>query len=390
MTIVFIHKVGISPTMGGISRITHTLGETFEKMGHKVFYCGFEKKDDIVYSKNQFFLPKCGESYIESIKDFVVFCKDNKVDYIINQSSTYLPVLRFLSQLHTAPEFQAKIVTCYHNCIMTQAYNYAYQNEYYLKKRGLGILFDIERIWPMKKLLIELHKHRSHSLYKKSLEFSDAIVFLNEGQKNEFLEMCGIKEFPNSYIIPNCVNLIEDKIYSKENIVLWVGQFDNRIKRPDLMIKIWEKIANKAPNWKLIMLGDGSDFPAMKDYVSAHKIPNIELLGRTDSFPFYDRAKVVCVTSVHESFSLVTVEGMMHKSPVVLFDSFPMASNLVNDGVNGYLVKNFNHTSFEKNLLTLIKDEEIITSMGEEAYKSVLRFNTMEVGKAWIKTLNEI
>ena len=42
-------------------------------------------------------------------------------------------------------------------------------------------------------------------------------------------------------------------------------------KRPMLALKIWERIASKNPNWKMIMIGDG-------DYLNILKIIKKEVI----------------------------------------------------------------------------------------------------------------
>lgn len=390
MNIVFIHSVGISPTMGGISRITHTLGNAFFSIGYNVFYFGFNKERNIEYDNNQRFLDKNNPLSVINIDNFIKFTNDNKIDFVINQASTCIFVLDFLQSIFNDDRFQAKIITCYHNCIMTQAYNYAYQNEYVLKKLKLGILFYIEKNKLVNRLMTIVYKWKKRSLYSKSFSFSDAIVFLNQGQKNEYMEMCAINDSPKFHILPNCVNKIETREYYKQNIVLWVGQFDNRIKRPDLMIKIWSNISSKVPDWRLVMIGDGTDFSEMESLVFKLHIPNIELVGRAESYPYYEKSKIVCVTSVHESFSMVTVEAMIHRCPVILFDSFPMARELIKDKQNGRLIKAFDLKAYEAALIGLMTDDKQLLEYSNKAFSTAFLYDTENICKEWIAKLNYI
>ncbi|MFK2372253.1 hypothetical protein NXW84_13750 [Bacteroides fragilis] len=86
MNIVFFHGNGIVPTLGGISRITDTLGALFVDKGNNVWYIGAQDKHKgQKYCSWQSFLPSSELFADENIRYIINFIKKHQVDVIINQ-----------------------------------------------------------------------------------------------------------------------------------------------------------------------------------------------------------------------------------------------------------------------------------------------------------------
>ena len=220
-------------------------------------------------------------------------------------------------------------------------------------------------------------------MYKKVVESANVNVVLNSGQEEELINMIGSINKKNICIIPNCISIDNDDLSEKENIILWCGQFSCRIKRPDAMLDIWKIIYNEFPKWKLCMVGDGEDLEEMKQYALKKGIDNVIFTGRTDSSVFFRRAKIGCVTSTQESFSLVAVEAMNHYMPIVVFNSFTMAKELIVDDVNGYLINNFDKDNFARKLRLLMADDNKRISMGNNSKKIALNYHPEKIYQYW-------
>lgn len=367
--VLFLYIKAVQPNIGGIGRITYTLGELFRTEGHKVWYVATGKSKGEKIDKAQIFLTEDDYFSKANYDQLSKFILDNKIDVIINQIAPHKPVALLFERLKEEIGDRIKLVNCFHTSVLTPAYNYAYQVEYSLRKKNMGFVFHLLRWKPVKKYLIRSYIKHYRDLYKEAVESADVNVVLNEGQKEELCKMIGVKSHPSVQIIPNCIPAAVITDIGKENMVLWCGNFSCRVKRPDLMIDIWNHVSKNHTDWKLVMAGDGPDFEEMKSYAVSNKVASIEFTGRVNPEPYFEKAKIVCITSSQESFSLVAVEGMQHEAPVVLFNSFTMASKLVENGLNGYLIDNFDKGEFEMGLSTLMADENKRIEMGKNASK---------------------
>ena len=121
----------------------------------------------------------------------------------------------------------------------------------------------------------------------------------------------------------------------------------------------------------------------MQKRVEVNKIQNIIFEGRVVPDTYYDRAKIICVTSVHESFSLVTIEAKHHGVVPIVQDSFPMAKEIVNDGVDGLLVLPFNRKDFVDKLDYLMSNEKLVKDYSRQAIENSQQYQVQRISSLW-------
>ena len=368
MNILFLLGPNVNPQNGGVARITHTLANKFIENGHNIWYLGYRKVCEDDPDRQLYFPTAKLVSSNDNIKYLEKLLIEKSIDIVIVQHN---PCREYLQMLQTCKvKHSFSIVSCFHNLVLTQVQNYAYLHEYKLRNRHLTFIYKVIKNRCVKKLLVGLYILKYRSLYKYVIDNSDISIVLSEGQKYEILKMIG-RKFDNSIkIIPNCCDEKNANITDKSNEVLWVGRVDCDVKRIDFMIDVWSKIQKKHPNWILRVLGDGPALQEIKRSTVRSNINNIIFEGRVIPDAYYDRAKILCVTSSLESFSLVTIEAKMHGVVPVVQNSFPIASEIVNHGVDGLLVNPFNLNEFTETLSCLMSDEILIKKYSDCAMLS--------------------
>lgn len=384
--ILFFHRNAISGNAGGISRMTENLSDLFEKKGHTVFFLSVERRADIRDVNKQLYLPSNELDSDININTFVKILKDNKIDTVINQDAAFSDVSSMLKSVKEITDI--KIITCYHNCILTPIFNYHYQQEFKLVAKHLGFVIPFLKLKVVKRFLISLYVRGHRKQYLDTYEISDKIVLLSPGQKEEWEMMTGIKDTKGRIrIIPNCMHIKPYSTYHKKNMVLWVGTIESYIKRPEVLLSIWHTLKD-TDDWELVFIGDGSSLSYLKKQTSNWKLKNVRFAGRVESpEEYYKEAKILCVTSAHESFSLVTVEAMMYNMVPILFDSFSMASSLVKDGYNGVLIKPFDKVEYAQKLNFMLTASDTLSRMSLIENESVQKFDLDNVYPLWEKEL---
>lgn len=96
-------------------------------------------------------------------------------------------------------------------------------------------------------------------------KFADGIVFQTDGAKDYFNDTVKSK----SIIIPNPVTVTSTKNvpYSKrDNKIVFVGRFEIKQKRQDIMIEAFRKVHKVYKEIKLIFYGDGPDMPVLRKW----------------------------------------------------------------------------------------------------------------------------
>lgn len=381
MNILFYHRNGIYPTSGGISKITCNLTSIFRAKSHNVYYLAIRpiKNKDYKYDKNQYFLPTETIDKPENISFIEDLIDNKKIQFVINQCPFDTDFLNCISKLKSKHNF--KIISCYHNSIITPVKNYAFQKEWYWKNAHKSWVFMLMKQSLVKKLAVNLYIFRNRCKFRQTFEKSDAVVVLCDGLKRELLSMIGINDSSKINVIPNfnTTHLLYNQ--KKENTVLWVGTTEFQTKRLDFMLEIWSAVYSNNPDWKLVVLGDGANLADAKSYVEKSGIKNVSFEGRVTPKNYLESAKIICITSSHEAFSLVTIEGLAAGVYPVVNNSFPAASMLIKNKENGSLVKSFSRSDFVRELDRVMNSP---LPSPESLAASVEKYNPEQAYQNWM------
>lgn len=382
MNILFVHSNGIVPTAGGISRTTANLARLFRQRGHNIwFLSATDRQPGVEYDNNQHFLPSASVADSKNEEFVTKLIVDNGICFVINQSPFSFPIVSLLHRC--SGKSGVKVISCYHNSILTPVIRYAYCHEYQLKQRRLGLLFHLLRWKPVADIIVRVYIAKWRQKFRETVDMSDVVVMLCDGQVEELLRMCGYDHCEKARVIPNCIPAVENTDKKKRQIVVWTGTFDYAIKRPDYMLRIWQKISPRHPDWKLYMLGDGPSLSAMKKMAEQNRIKNVVFTGRVVPDEYYSKSQIQCVTSVHEAFPMITVEAMSHQAPVIAFNSFTSAEYIIKDHYSGILIEPFEINKYADQLDHLMNDTITCLNMGDNAKKSLSRFSEEEIYCLW-------
>jgi len=147
------------------------------------------------------------------------------------------------------------------------------------------------------------------------------------------------------------------------------------------LAQIFNKVIEKECNAKLILIGsdaidvkkDISTFKLMQDIFSDKAKTNTSYLGKVpySEIDNYIKNAHVCVfPSFAETFGMVTVESMALQKPVVN-TNIGWANEIIDDGINGYLVHPTETNRYVEKIINLFNDENLCTEIGETARKKV-------------------
>ena len=99
---------------------------------------------------------------------------------------------------------------------------------------------------------------------------------------------------------------------------------------------------------------------------------------------------MLLMTSLYEPFGLVLVEAMSCGIPVVAFDCPYGPSDIIQDGVDGYLVEAGNVEAYSGRVCQLIENEELRRKMGQNGFLSAQRYRAEMVMPLWNQLCNEL
>lgn len=182
------------------------------------------------------------------------------------------------------------------------------------------------------------------SFFKKHRVFPVAISSAVQKSIENFF---GIK---NSVVILNGIN-IDNFNYSidyfkRRNDFIFIGRF-TEIKHPLSIIQAFERVQKKSNDSILTMLGIGPLLDSCKEYVSNHKLKNVEILGfQENPASFLENSRFLLLSS--------SVEG----NPIVVNEAIASGTYVISTAVGGLpdIVNDETGTLFKFSEETLIDD----------------------------------
>ncbi|EXU67139.1 glycosyl transferase [Streptomyces sp. PRh5] len=164
------------------------------------------------------------------------------------------------------------------------------------------------------------------------------------------------------------------------------------VKRYDLLVAAWEKVAAKHPDWRLRIYGRGPQLPALRRQIDELGLAgHITLMGAHSPIETeWAKGAIAAVTSREESFGMTIVEAMHCGVPVVATDCPHGPGEIITDGQDGLLVPVGDADGIAKGLLTLIEDDELRRSMGAAARIAAERYAPERVAASYERLIEEL
>lgn len=199
-------------------------------------------------------------------------------------------------------------------------------------------------------------------------------------------------DVPNAVQIYNPAMEIGQVQASLDNKVMAAaGRLSFQKNYPE-MLYAWAKVVEKHPDWTLKIYGDGPERKNLQKMVAA-MFPdgNVKLMGRTsDMKPAYMDCSGLVLSSRFEGFPMVLLEASSYGVPMVSYDCPKGPSEIIEDGVNGYLVKNGCTEELADRICRLIEDNQRRKEMGKNAWQMAGRFGIDAIMDKWVELFNRL
>ena len=137
--------------------------------------------------------------------------------------------------------------------------------------------------------------------------------------------------------------------------------------------------------------GEGKDKEKLKSLIEKYGLMNVKLMPyATRLDEEMDKASVYALSSIYEGFGLVLIEAQAKGLPCISFNCKHGPSEIITDGVNGFLVEPGDLNGFADKLLKLITDYELRKTFSDNAQKDLYRFDVDYVVDQWVEMLESI
>ena len=222
-----------------------------------------------------------------------------------------------------------------------------------------------------------------HLVYR----FSDAYILLSPSYVTIFKKFAWIPSGKKIFVISNPVVIDKITDIEREKAMLYVGRLTETEKRVDRVIDIWKHLADRLPDWRLDIVGDGPDRARLEE--CARGLARITFHGFQKPNRFYAQSKMLLLTSDFEGFALVLVECMAMGCVPVVYASYPAAKDIVRGG-GKLLTPPFSALEFADAIVELARNEDKLNEMSARALTIVDDFGLAPIMKKWDSALNAL
>lgn len=231
---------------------------------------------------------------------------------------------------------------------------------------------------------IQRLRNKSYDRYIRKVQ---KVVALTNGDAAEWR-----KVNPQVEVIPNMVHLNETGLCSdcRSKSAIFVGRYTAQ-KDIGSLLRIWRIVNSRHPDWQLHLYGGYGNEPGKWQREVSRMNANVFIHKPTSQvFDRYRESSMLLLTSLHEPFGLVLPEAMSCGLPVVSFDCPYGPADIINDGVDGFLIKDRDIEAFANRVCQLIDDEALRVEVGKAAIASSQRYQASLIMPLWIKMFKQV
>ncbi|MDV2315133.1 glycosyltransferase [Vibrio cholerae] len=223
-------------------------------------------------------------------------------------------------------------------------------------------------------------------LMRKFYNKLDFFIFQSNGIKEDMLKNFAVKR--NYAVIHNpIVNISAKENIRKDIDLLYVGRLVEQKNVIDILTVI-KRLSEKGVDCSLTIVGDGPKRSELEEFCTNNGLLHLVTFAgqQSNTADFYQRARVTLLTSFNEGFPNVLVESISYGTPVISYDCPSGPKDIIEDGVNGFLVEYLNINEFADKVEFSLKypwDKKSIIKTSE-------RFKLESIAKQYEQVIEQV
>ena len=373
--ILFVLTPALDPNVGGVQMATWRLGTFFHDSGHVVGVFSFTQRGHSPQAFASLFaaLEEGSAESKTNRRALGAAIKEFRPDVVINQ----MPYEHAIGEVLTRYK-DYLLLGCLHNTLYSVRAN--------LDAYGKEILPRWIQPWfrnPIGRAgMLQLHRVRHRRDLTRILATYDGFVMFGPPNLDELGYFVPGFDRDKIALIPNSIPFVPEAVPAKEKRLLWLGRVGYGQKRADLILSVWKQVSARLPDWHLDIVGGGPALVDIRRGVEEHGIPQVEIHGKQVPDDYYRRAAIFFMTSSFEGFPNTLVEAQSFGTIPVIFDSYPVASWIVEQGRNGFLIPPFDVEAMAQTIVEIAESAER-DRLARQALDSARRFEIEKVGTMW-------
>ncbi|CAG2158748.1 glycosyltransferase family 4 protein [Cupriavidus numazuensis] len=342
---------GTLNAMAGAERMTAVIANALAESGHTVSILSLWDKDscfplhpsvghEALFAER----PSFKKAYLATVAGIRRYCRDRKVDVLV-QVDTMLALFALPATV------------------------------------GLGV----EHIaWEHCHFDEDLGRRARRFARRLAARYCKHVVVLTEGDRQRWEDALR----PRSHVvaIPNPLPFAfpVEPAPRTAKTVLAMGRLVHA-KGFDVLIRAWKQVSAKAPDWNLLIHGEGEERQALTALIEELGLKdNVSLPGICqNAAEAYRNASVFCLSSRYEGFGLVLIEAMAFGLPIVSTDCKRGPNELLQHGRNAWVVPLDDATALAHGILASLDNASLADQFVECGRNSATAFDLKCIARQW-------
>ena len=243
------------------------------------------------------------------------------------------------------------------------------------------------------KIAAEHHYHNNSKKYINILKYKynniDYLLALTKTLEEDYHHFLKHNHHTKIVLMPNMLESIPTKKSTLEKKeIITMSRLDYGKKNDDI-IKAFAK--TNYQNWHLSILGDGSEYENLSSLIKElHLENNVSLEGyipKEKLEGYLLNSSIFLMASLTEGLPMVLLEAMSYGLPCIAYETASGVNDIIDNGKNGYVIKERNEELYVKKLQSLMDDPTLRKKMSKEALEKVKCFSKENIVKKWYNIL---
>lgn len=344
-------------TIGGCQRVTislaNSLCERYE--AHLLSLCEVPKNHGYSVDKrvkiHSFGMPldMRARKSLTLLPKLIKFLCDNDIDILFIAGSLPIPLVSVVK-----PFVKSKIVFCDHENLAGR---------------------DKKSVW----------------FRKLACKISDKVVVLTKQTLDDYKNKFQINDDKIEQIYNSVDYTPEFKSDITAKKIISVGRISSE-KGFDMAVDVAAAVFDKHPDWVWDIYGDGPDFKKIESKINENNLQNNLFLkgANPDVRSKYKDYSICVLPSYREGFAVVLLEAKISGLPVVSFDCNAGPNEIINDGVDGYLIPCYNTKAMAEKICDLIEGYELRKSFSVHSCDNIYKFSQEAALNKWFKLIDKV
>ena len=357
-----------SLTCGGAERVLVLLANGFIEAGHQISVVTLSNKDTDFYQ-----LP----SGVKRI-DLDLIGESKSITQAISSNFQRVTLLRKAIQ-GTKPDLVISFLRITNILTLLASINVSYP--VIVTEHNDAKIFSYGKLW--------------ESLRHLTYRYCSLVVSVSQGVDNSLEPLPKSKRavIYNPILIPenNEKDILPSTVDPNKNWLVSMGRLTKQ-KGYDLLLKAFQPVAKKHPDWQLLILGQGElkeELETIKDELGlANKV--VFTGSVRNPFAILRKARLFVMASRNEGFPMAHGEALACGCPVIATDCPSGPREMIRDGVDGVLVPNGDISALSTAMEKLISDEKERKRLATNAPEVTQRFSLEKIVEKWEELFSQI